>query len=510
MRRTTASPAVMVLVAGSLTAPVALAAPGDFGAGGAAPGGIGGGVGSGVGGGLGGGLGGLGGLGTPLARGGNGDGAPADITNWALTAGATRSDNIGRTTDDRISDTIAQVGLQLGLTDTRPRLQTELAANLSYWEFIDHTYGSQLVGGANAGAILAIVPERFIWSAHDNWGQVGVDPTAVVTPGNTQNINLFSTGPSIELPLGGNVNSLALQGLYSKANFGTTNQDYHQYLGSVSLQHKLWLMSVASLSATDTRTYYDSSLAGTGFEVRSATVGFDAVGVRTTLSTTAGYTQLRYLGRSSDGLLAQVGLTRLIGSRSKLSLEVGTDYSDTAAQFAQGQDFQGVGGVPVGSGGALIGGPLIPGGGLTGAPGGVSDAALSSDPFKSDYATATWDLNGTRSTIGFNFTFRKETHQTQTDFNRRYGTAGVTVTRRLTPLLTVSANGVYTRQHFASTDIDLNGWSLGAAVDCTLTRTLTVQGRFDRQDGSGSGPERNYTENRFYIGISYSDGRRAR
>jgi hypothetical protein len=487
-------------VTGGLTASMACAAPGaDFNLGGTTAGR---------------GFGGLGGgMGAPLMR-ANPDGTPADVLSWALNAGVTHSDNIGRTVDDRTSDSIAQVGLQLGVTDARPRLNTQLQVNLSYWDFVNHTFGSQLVGGANGGVLLTLLPERFTWIVHDNFGQIAADPTAVVTPGNMQNVNLFSTGPNINLPLGGSVNSLELQGLYSKANYGTTDQNNYQYLGSVALQHKLSPKMTVSLTGTDTHTVYEESVSG--FDVREASLGLDAIGVRTSLSGAVGYTQLKYLGESHSGLLARLGLTRLIGSRSQLSLEVGTQYSDSATDFAQGQEFQGVqatggGGAAAIPGGVLVagGGPLLPGG-TAGAPGGVSLTAVSTDPYKSDYASATWNLIAARTELSFDFTLRKETHQQETDFDRRLGIATVTLSRRLSPLLTVSANGTYTRQRFAQLDIDVNSWGLGAGLDWTLTRTIALQARFDRQDGSGTGPERNYTEDRIYVGISYSDGRRAR
>lgn len=468
--------------------------------------------------GMGGGL----GMGGGVPMGGNA--APGDLANWALTAGATHSDNIGRTLDDRLSGTIAQVGLQLGVTDIRPRLDTVLATNLSYWDFLNGGYKSQVVGGANGGLTFNLIPERFIWTATDNFGQVTADPTAPVTPGNTQNVNVFSTGPYIELPLWGRINSLALQGLYTKGNFGTSQEDSQQYLGSVGFLHHLSAKTTVSLTASDSRTTYDDTLAGASFDVRGAALGFSGGGARTTLAASAGYTQLVYLGETHGGLQARLDLTRLIGARSQFSLEVGTQYSDATAEFAQQQNFQGVqaGPVipssPVSGGTAPIysgSGPLIPGGTspagqVPGVPGGIGTTAISTDPFKSDYANTTWSILGVRTTLSLGLNVEKEIHQSQTNLNRTYGTLNVTVTRRVTPLLSINANGSYTRQRFDVLDAEVNAWNLGVGVDWVLSRVLTLQATFNRQDGSGTGADTQYTEDRVYIGISYSDGRRAR
>lgn len=452
-----------------------------------------------------------GGLGTGggIPLGGNAA-IPGDVANWALTAGMTHSDNIGLAIDDRISDTIAQVGLQLGLSDTRPRLDAVLATNLNYWDFLSGSYKSQLVGGASGGLTFNLIPERFIWTTTDNFGQVAADPTAPVTPGNMQNVNVFTTGPYIELPLGSQINSLALQGLYTKANYGTSLEDSQQYLGSVGILHKLSTRVTVSFTASDLRTSYDESLAGSSFDVRTAVFGFNGGGVRTTLFASGGYTQLLYLGQTHDGLTGRLGLTRLIGSRSQLSLEVGTQYSDAASQFAQQQNFQGVQSGPVAGGGAALAGGGSPTQvGVPGVPGGVSTTTISTDPFKSEYANTTWDLLGARTSLSLGLNLQKEVHQTQTDLNRRLGTLVVTVSRRLSPLLTVNANAAYTRSRFDTTDVNLNTLTLGAGLDWTVSRVLSLQARFNRQNGSGTGAQRQYTEDRVYIGISYSDGRRA-
>ncbi len=422
---------------------------------------------------------------------------PVDTHDWALNAGFEHSDNIGRTIDARQSASIVQAGLVVDFNDTRPHLQTRLATNLNYFDYLEGGYKSQVIGGLDGGLIATLVPGALTWSAHDNFGQLAVDPTAVVTPGNIQNVNAFTTGPDVTLPLG-RANDLALHGEYSRIDYQeSTDQNNHKYMGSISLVHRLSQTSSVSLGGSTTRTQYEDSLLSTSYDVRSETVGFDATGLRTTLSSSVGSTQLRYLGDTHSGLFAHLGLGRMIGTRSKLALDVGTQYQDSAGEFQQAQTFNGV------------------------APS-VSDTVLSSDPFRSDYATATWDITGVRSTLGFGLTFRKERHLTQTNLDRREESATVTYSRRITSLLTFALNGSYGRNRFAGDDTAVNGvpvnptggdvhldsWSAGAGIGWTLTRSLALQARFDRQDGSGTGGNRNYTENRAYIGIAFSDGRR--
>jgi hypothetical protein len=273
-------------------------------------------------------------------------------------------------------------------------------------------------------------------------------------------------------------------------------------LASLSLILRLSEATSISLNGSNTRTdYADSALAANAngtfaenYEVRDATLGFDATGIRTTLGTSVGYTELRFQGESHSGLLANVALSRKVGTRSTFSAEVGTQYADTAQTFAQGQVFSG--------------------------PGGTSDATASNDPFKSDYLNFRWTLVGARNTMTLGTFIRKESHERETDLDRKVGTLFVDVSRRLSPQVTLSLTGRYIRDRFNnSTDltttgnvgnVDLDSWSAGAGLEWLVGRSLGFQFRFDHQDGSGTGPTRNYTENRAYAGLVYSSGPRGR
>ena len=186
---------------------------------------------------------------------------------------------------------------------------------------------------------------------HDNFGQVAADPRSTVTAGNRRNVNFLTTGPDLTFPLGGTVNTLVLSGRYSRVNYdGSNDSDISQnvnggngqnnvkYMGSLGLVHRLSEESSISLNGSSTRTQYDADpafvLNAQDYDVRTVSLGFDAKGIRTTLGTSVGYTELRFDNEHHSGLLARFSLSRKIGTRSTLMAEVGTQYADTVDTFA--------------------------------------------------------------------------------------------------------------------------------------------------------------------------------
>ena len=427
-----------------------------------------------------------------------------DARVWSMDAGLEHSDNIRRTDEGSASDTIAQAGLAITFNNKRPRLDTQIGADLKYWSYLDNTYKDEVVGGFNGGLTYSFKPERFTWMVHDNFGQVAADPRSTVTAGNRRNVNFLTTGPDLTLPLG-SVNALVMSGRYSRVNYDSPNdttidpnvnggngENNTKYMGSLGLVHRLSDEMSVSLNGSTTRTQYEDNSAlivnAQDYDVREASVGFNAKGIRTTLATRLGWTQLRFDNESHSGLLASVALSRKIGTRSTLAAEVGTQYADTADTFAQGQVFRGVNS-------------------------NTSDATASNDPFKSDYLNVSWVLIGARSTMTFALFTRKEKHEHEQDLDRKVQTLSADVSRRLGPRVTLTANGQYVRDRFQNTpdiitnqNVDLDYWSAGAGIQWLLGRSLGAQLRFDRQTGSGTGASRTYTENRVFAGITFTSG----
>jgi hypothetical protein len=125
----------------------------------------------------------------------------ADVAYEANVA-VGHSDNVGRTATNEIDETIASAGLEFSVGQFGPRLQADLTGNFAYYDYLDDTFDSELMGSFSGNALLNFVPERFTWMIADNFGQVLSDPFQPATPDNRENINHLMTGPDLMFALG--------------------------------------------------------------------------------------------------------------------------------------------------------------------------------------------------------------------------------------------------------------------------------------------------------------------
>lgn len=403
-----------------------------------------------------------------------------ETAGWSAQLGVQTSDNIERTQTNEESETVAIAGVSFRVDSDRPRLDANIIGDLQYRDYLDDTFDSEVVGGVNALVSYAFIPERFSWVVQDNFGQLANDRQVVETPGNRQNVNYFTTGPDITLPLGA-VTALRVSGRFSDAYYETTPEDNQGLTGSLALIRRMSDATSWSLNGSVTKIKYDQDQLFADNEVREAFVRLETRGSRTTFSGDFGYTEVEQGAEKSDGLLARIQLSRAVTRRSNLALEVGTEFASSADVFRLDQSFIGV-------------------------VEGNEDAIASGDPFQSDYAYMRWTTDWDRGALGVELNARSEDHETQTALDRDVYGGLVNLSRQMTRRLDIELFGGYTNEKFVETDFEFDEWSAGAGLRLRLSERISLRLRLDHYEGSSNNGTRDYEENRGYIGVEYSRG----
>ena len=173
--------------------------------------------------------------------------------NYAVSAGVIRSDNAGRTDTNQQSETSLEAGLNGGWSYDRGRIRGSAAADLQYRTHSYAGYEDQLLGGLMANVQLEMLRDRLQWVVQDNLGQSLIDSQDVATPSNTQNVNHFSTGPSLHLPLGART-EVAINGRWSDVAYEDSDIGNRRLSGELSLIRQIGEHSSVSLNgSTDIR-----------------------------------------------------------------------------------------------------------------------------------------------------------------------------------------------------------------------------------------------------------------
>ncbi|HLS82406.1 MAG TPA: outer membrane beta-barrel protein [Steroidobacter sp.] len=398
--------------------------------------------------------------------------------DWAFDLGAEHTDNVSRSATDEESETVGVAGVAFSFMADRPRFDADISANLEFRDYLDDRYESELVGGLAGLVAYAVVPDRLVWNVADNYGQIVSDRRLPGTPENREDINYFTTGPDLLLPLGAR-NLLRVSGRWSDLYYEDRPDTSESITGSLALIRRVSDRTEMSLNASLTATDYDEAVF-VDHEIRQFYLRTELTGMRTELHMDAGYTILERDGsdESHDGLLARIALTRRIGARSSLRLDAGTEFSTTADSLRRDQSVIGVN--PEAE--AVLG---------------------SAEAFQVDYGYLTWTTDWERSSIVAGVSLRREEHELLPALDREQRDGFLTWRRQLTRTLDMDIGARYLDEEFTGTGFQFEEWSVRTGFGWDINRQFSLRVEFTHFDGSGGEGLRDYEENRAYIGLRY-------
>jgi len=405
--------------------------------------------------------------------------ARADLT-YEVEAGIGHSDNITRVSTNEVDETLAIFGTHVDWTKVTERLDADVYVDLDYVEYLDDTYQGEVVGTADANLIFGIVPERFTWQVQDSFGQAQSDPFSPVTPDNSENVNYFTTGPDLMLNFG-TQNAMRLFARYSPTDYEETDLDGESTSAGLSYIRHLSAASRLSLNATTTDNTFDNP-ANTGYERRSASVGYDFTGGRTTISTQVGYSWMELDdGTKNGGELLELSITREVSSSSSLVLTAGSQFAD--------------------SGDALRG---IAAGGSSGGPGQVLATA---DPYVNRDVSLTWNFRRNRTGITFGVSFDENEYEVQTQFDRTRVMYNASFSRQLQPTLSFMLQARYSEDEYDVSARQFEDLQATASLTWEMSRHLGLRLSLEQYQRSSSLADGDYDERRAILSVTYSGGR---
>jgi hypothetical protein len=416
-----------------------------------------------------------------LMCGGVAAGVPARAAEVSsvIEVGVGHSDNIARTPDQEIDESMGLIGLDLLLRHDSRRLTADVVADVSYVDYLDDTFDSEVLGNAAANVQLGIVPERFIWVIEDSFGQIRSDIFAAPTPRNREDVNVLSTGPDFLTRLG-NRNLMRLSGRYGRTDYEESLLDQESVGGTLSFIRELSGASSVSLNGEVTSYEYSESTAFSDYDRRSVYLGYEMQGARTTLSAQLGYTMVDFGAQDSDGLLVRLDLTRRVSSTSALSFGIGSSFSDAGDAFRQAQR-------------------LRPGRNDT------QPTIATADAFRRDFVNVGWEWERHRTNLGLTAGYTSESYERQPELDREYYTAGAHIGRQLGRSVNVNLNARFEREKFDN-GFDDDTLRVGAEWYWEAGRHVVFALRGYHYDRTSSDATTEYDENQAWLTVGYRMG----
>ena len=391
--------------------------------------------------------------------------------------GVGHSDNVARVEDNETDETIGIVGLELDWTERTRRIRGDAVVDLSYFEYLDNTFDSEVVGTADGSLALAIVPETLQWVVEDSFGQARDDPFAPTSPENREDLNYFSTGPDLTLRLGSSGFG-RLFGRWSSTTYETSPLDAERTTAGVALGRRASPRSEFSLNAVTEAVDFDSDL-NTDYDRDSAFIGWNLDASRTLIDAQVGYIWLERddSNDKTGSALVNIAITRDLSASSVLHLALGSQLGD---------------------GGDALRNQLG-----SGAVGGGGQITATSDPFENRLASLEWRYTRGRSGFALGASWNDDDYESEDQFDRTRYVYSASFNRQLASTVDFDLRASLQEEKFDTVDLDTDETRIGATLNWRAWRTFGLRflvERYDRGTSTGVGE---YQENRAFVTLAY-------
>lgn len=424
--------------------------------------------------------------------------------DWSLNGSLGYDDNPGRLEHGGKGSATAFFGGALTVDESRPRLDAKAGANVGYEEFLSGGYSGQFVGSLSADIRYAIIPKTLFWSLDERFGQGTANVLAPATPGNRLDVNNFSTGPTLVLPL----NTLTRLQADARVGFDSYGRSVlpndTRYTGSLALIRQISPLSSVSLNGDYTKLKYGTypttalvplpgepppNYAALGdFDRESAFLRYLTHGKRDTFTFDAGAARVKQNNQTFDSPLVRFDWSHQLSGWWNLDLAGGREYTDGALNFGNSVQHSGI--------------PL-PNQPPPGVFYGTQNLPLTNQPMRTDSLRAGAAFTTTRTTFTLGGTLARDRFViVKYDDDNRYGVdAGVT--RRLTPFSDLHVGASYQVRQFLTLGVD----------DKTTYGNVVYNWQFDPSfqlftgynfEKRSSTAHYGYTDNRVYVGLRYT------
>jgi hypothetical protein len=395
---------------------------------------------------------------------------------YEVEAGVGASDNITRVATDEIDETLASLGLTLDWQEQSRRINGTTLIDLSYVEYLDDTYDSEVLGTASADITFGIVPERFTWLVSDEFGQSQTDPFAPVTPETRENINYFTTGPDFILRFGQAMVARVF-GRYSITDYEDSPLDADRVTFGMAIGRDFSARSRAALNLVSDSSSFDDAV-NTDYERRSAYLSYDLTGTgRTTINSRLGYSWLELDGADeTGGPLFGLDLTRQLTEASQLTLSAVHEFSDAGEMLGDAGQ-------------------------------GSTEITSSSDPFESSEISLGWRFDKHRTSFGLTTSYSQRRYETQASIDSDRTNFSLDLGRRLRPTLRLGLVASLTNEEFVNTAVDSDEWLAGLTLDWQFGRHMGLRLRVDHNERSATEGAGDYEENRAFLSFTFIGNR---
>lgn len=406
--------------------------------------------------------------------------------DYTLDAGVEDNSNIALSHLDPISQRYFRAGLGFVVTEDVSALQVNLSGRAEYRNYrtdlFDDTLDGTLAGRVNWTAI----PDRLFFSLDDSLSVQPVDALAPNAPGNRQQVNVVSLGPSLLFNWTPVWRGRAeLRYINSNAEISDEFNSEHVAL-ALSAARNLTETSTLSLLTQARQVDVDNDIAARDYHRYDLFARYARNLSRFSLAIDTGYSWVDYrqgAGRSDP--LLRANLSWNMTARSTLSAMASSQFSDTASDALRSLSMATSGAVPDSV--------------LTG------DAIINASPYVVRNTELGYEYTATRTRFSAGGFAQKRDYADSNEFDQKGHGAYLDTEWTLRPALTFGIHVARDTLKYTSMSREDKTLRAGANLRYQLARHWRTGLSFDRYERDSTDSGQSVAQNIVYLSISYSN-----
>ncbi len=256
---------------------------------------------------------------------------------WSYTVGDELgySTNIGRTADREIEEYTNAVRFGVHYEENSVDLQGSVGFNVEHLSYLSGVFENEIRSYLNADLRWALLRDRLFWIVENNLSVEPVSSRRAWIPGNIQQTNMFSTGPSMDYRIGSTTRAtIDMRYMNSYAEETTAFNSNRWYLGTSLIQERALSTDVSANLIWNSVDFKNEE--ADDYQQIGLFAAWDQQYGRSGLRIELGGLGIDFAsGNSEFGPSARLVWNRLISSASRLIVGFNHGFSDAAQQVAR-------------------------------------------------------------------------------------------------------------------------------------------------------------------------------
>lgn len=410
--------------------------------------------------------------------------AHAARVDYTLDAGVENNDNVTLAASDPIEQSYLRGGLGFSVTEVNSLLDVQLDGRIEYRNYEDQIFGDTVDGTLNGRVNWIAIPRRLFFTVEDSLTTQSVNALAPNAPGNRQQVNVFSAGPTLLINWSGSLQGQAeLRYVNSDAEI-TEEFNSQRLTAALRTVKELSPTRRVSVNLQGQGVDFDNDVVSRDYRRYDLYARYSQVLARFELGADAGYSRIDYSDDASRSEpLLRLDATWRPTERSSLSLLAATQFSDTATDALE----------------SIQSDATMPDTVVTG------DAVVNASP----YEVRTFDLGYTFTGVRASFSatpFYEERDYVDSDtFDQNSRGLRADMSWLVRPQLRLSIYGSGEELRYTQLGRQDDTRRIGSRLEYTWTRHWSAALLAERYVRTSTDASQSASQNIVYLSISYSN-----